>query len=66
MLIVGGGENYAGRMFHAHQVHRRFKTVHAGHADVHQQHVRIELRRLFDGFRAAHGFADDGVTADVG
>ena len=38
---------------------RRLQAVHAGHADVHQQHVRLERHRGVDGLLAVDGFTHD-------
>ena len=66
VLVVGGGEDHARRVLHAHQVHGRLEAVHARHADVHQQHVGVELGGHFHRLGAVGGLADDGIAADVG
>jgi hypothetical protein len=38
---------------------RRFQAIQMGHADVHNQHVRLQIFGLFDRLLAVDGFAND-------
>ena len=57
MLVVRGDEHYRRRIVERAQMARELEPVHAGHADVEQQHLRAARRQLLQGLDAVGRFA---------
>src|SRR6266536_3164433 len=56
---VTAGSRSASRRLAVPDPSRCFEAVDAGHADVHQHHIRLQLYRGLDRFEPVSGFCND-------
>jgi len=61
VLVVRGDEDYRRRRLERHHVARELHAVHAGHADVEQEHLRFAGRQALERLEAVARLAHDRV-----